>query len=170
LHRNPTRRCPLPFFLSFADMWDWLVSLIHPSSPPFSFLAGNRARVDWRVPARWDGRGKPARTPSAAPEPTRPVVGWFPRGNPLLTLAGDAEGDEAASGGRPRRRPERIPQWRGYGHQFYPCTALTGLSHREPEPLLAFHHSHGVFPLSPVPLPREERRWRRRGAPLAVPH
>jgi hypothetical protein len=51
---------------------------------------------------------------------------------------------------------------------FYPYTALTGLSHREPEPLLAIQRSLGVFPSSPVPLPRKERR-RRRGALLAAP-
>jgi hypothetical protein len=167
---QPTNQCPLPFSFPLADSWAPRVSLTHLSSPPFSSLTGSLARVDWRVRARWDGRSEPARTLSAAPEPTRPVVGWFARGNPLIALAGDAEGDVAASGGRPRRRPERIPQWRGCGHQFYPCAALTRLSHREPEPLLAIHHSLEVFPFPPVPLPREERRGRRRGVPLPAPH
>jgi hypothetical protein len=66
----------------------------------------------------------PARTPSTAPEPTRPVVGSFARGIPLLALVGDAEGDVAASGGRPRRCPERIPQWRGCRHPFLPLRRL----------------------------------------------
>jgi hypothetical protein len=104
---------PLFLFFSFplADSSAPRVSLTHLSSPPFSSLVGSRARVDRHVHARWDGRGEPARTLSAAPEPTRPVVGWFARGNPLLALASDAEGDVAASGGQPRHRPERIPQW-----------------------------------------------------------
>jgi hypothetical protein len=61
--------------------------------------------------------GELARTPSAAPEPTHPM-GWFARENSPLALASDADGAEAASGGRPRHLLERILQWGFRGHQI----------------------------------------------------
>jgi hypothetical protein len=116
-----------------------------------------------------DGRGGPARMPSAAPEQTRPVVGLFARGNPLLALAGDAEGDVGASGGRPRRRPERIPQRRRLRPPILPLHHLDWVVTSRARAPAGLPPLTWGFPLSLVPLPREEKRGRRRGVPLHTP-
>jgi hypothetical protein len=75
------------------------------------------------------------------------VVGWFAKGIPFLALASDAEGDVAASEGGHVAAPSESPNGEAAAAHFYPCVALTGLSHREPEPLLAITAHLGFSPL-----------------------
>jgi hypothetical protein len=167
LHSPTTSACFL--FLSLAGESAPPVS--HPY-PPFPHLYPfSRWRVHARPHPRARPMGRPHRPagPDAEPQHKLSCLGKPAMGKDPSTPGTTASGATSAIEVRPHRSPHPCVQ--------SPSAAASLPSHyldwaptpRTRAPLLASHHLlWGFFPSS-VPLPREEKRGRRRGAPLPAP-